>query len=107
MKNNNNDPLISLLYNLAQNLVSGNISCDQFVNDFNTSLLPLILDTCMHAQRDIYLDNNPDDYANGFYPRTLYLNNTPIPVNVPRTRSSNFFPSIIPQGVKIILCKGR
>ena len=48
-------------------------------------------------EREKYLESNPDDSANGFYSRSLYYSQIPLTINIPRTRSSNFFPGIVPK----------
>lgn len=47
------------------------------------------------AERRVYLNNNPEDTANGFSPsRNIMMGTTPVTVSVPRTRSSNFYPQL-------------
>ncbi|WP_459893809.1 transposase, partial [Desulfothermus okinawensis] len=93
----NKDTLNNLLDELIQNLISGKLSSQDFYEKIKLSVVPLILNTIMKEERNIYLKENTEEYANGFYPRTLYLNNTPLKVNIPRTRTSSFFPSSIPK----------
>lgn len=58
---------------------------EEFVNRF------------MIAERSIFLENAPDDKANGFYPRNLVAGAWSLNLNVPRVRKNSFRPSILPQ----------
>ena len=73
------------------------LSKEDLYNEIISQLVPRILDEIMLAERSSYLSNNPDDSANGFYSRTMFLKNLPLKLSIPRTRSSNFFPSSIPK----------
>ncbi|MCX7725553.1 MAG: IS256 family transposase [Chitinispirillaceae bacterium] len=97
-----NQCLTTIINNLIQNLASGNINPSQFYDEVKSSILPIILNTIMKEEREIHLQHNQNDYANGFHNKTLFLNQQPIDVKVPRTRSSNFFPTSIPKYSRII-----
>jgi len=91
------DTLTSLIDNLIKNLASGKMGSEEFVNEVKETLLPMVLNSIMEEERSIFLNNHPGEYGNGFYSRRLYSGQTPMEVNVPRTRSSDFFPSAIPK----------
>ncbi len=60
------------------------------------TLLSTIFNLIMKIERDIYLQEHQDS-KNGFYPRNFSLNGIPLSLSIPRTRHSNFFPSLIPK----------
>lgn len=48
-------------------------------------------------EREFYLNNNPDDKANGFCPeRPFQIGTMPISMNIPRSRNG-FYPAILPK----------
>ena len=56
------------------------------LGDFSLrELLGALLSSLAHAERDAYLQSQPEDKANGFYPRSLLLGS--VPMEVPRTRT--------------------
>ena len=89
--------LTSLIDSLINNLASGKMNSEEFVNEVKEALLPMVLNSIMEEERNIFLNNHPGEYGNGFYSRRLYSGQTPLDINVPRTRSSEFFPSAIPR----------
>jgi len=64
---------------------------------FYNMLLQNLINEIALKEREEYLQNTPDDNANGFYTRTLSYSQIPLSINIPRTRSSNFFPGIVPR----------
>ena len=62
-------------------------------------LLSEILNLIMRIEREIYLQKEEvKDWKNGFFPRKKFsLNGIPLKLLIPRTRNSNFYPSIIPK----------
>jgi len=54
----------------------------------------------MLAERDYFLNSHPDEYANGFQPKVLNTQLDRLDLSVPRTRSSNFRPVILPDKYK-------
>jgi transposase-like protein len=67
------------------------------LGDFSLrELLGALLSSLAHAERDAYLQSQPEDKANGFYPRSLLLGSVPIDLEVPRTRSKQFRPPSLP-----------
>ena len=60
-------------------------------------LLEQVVNSVALREREEYLKSNEDDSANGFYTRKLSYVNTPLNIQVPRTRTSNFFPGIVPK----------
>src|SRR6516225_8603351 len=67
------------------------------LSDFSLrELLGALLSSLAHAERGAYLQNQLDDKANGFYPRSLQLGSVPVEMEVPRTRSGQFRPPSLP-----------
>src|SRR5499427_8507092 len=67
------------------------------LGDFSLrELLGALLSSLAHAERGAYLQNQLDDKANGFYPRSLLLGSVPVEMEVPRTRSGQFRPPSLP-----------
>jgi putative transposase len=67
----------------------------------------LMLDQAMRCERDIALDAQPyqrtdsrKGYANGFKPKTLDTRLGRIIVEVPQTRGTGFYPSVLERGVR-------
>lgn len=48
------------------------------------------------AERQVYLEDTPQDRSNGFYHRSLQLGTIPVHIRVPRTRSGDFRPASLP-----------
>ena len=65
-------------------------------NQLTETLLSAIFNLIMKIERDIYLQEHQDS-KNGFYPRSFSLNGIPLSLSIPRTRQTNFFPSLIPK----------
>lgn len=63
-------------------------------------LLENLLEWFMLSERNIYLAKNQNDKGNGFYDRTLATSVGTLEISVPRARSGNFRPSILPQPYK-------
>lgn len=67
------------------------------LGDFSLrELLGALLSSLAHAERGAYLQNQLDDKANGFYPRSVLVGSVPIEMEVPRTRSGQFRPPSLP-----------
>jgi putative transposase len=67
------------------------------LGDFSLrELLGALLSSLTHAERGAYLQAQPEDKANGFYPRSLLVGSVPLEVEVPRTRSGQFRPPSLP-----------
>lgn len=60
------------------------------------SLLEALLNAGALAERRGFLDRHPGDKANGFYRRSLQLGAVPLRLDVPRTRSGEFRPGLLP-----------
>lgn len=91
------DKLTSLIVNLTEEFISGKISKEGLWEEIQRSVIPMILEGVMRNERDIYLVEHPGEYANGYYSRRFYYKNAPMDIKVPRTRTSNFYPSAIPR----------
>src|SRR5262252_5038782 len=59
-------------------------------------LLGAMLSNLAQAERGAYLQNQTEDKANGFYPRSLLVGSVPVEIEVPRTRSGQFRPPSLP-----------
>jgi transposase-like protein len=59
-------------------------------------LLGAMLSNLAQAERGAYLQNQLQDKANGFYPRSLLVGSVPVEIEVPRTRSGQFRPPSLP-----------
>jgi putative transposase len=67
------------------------------LGDFSLrELLGALLSSLAHAERGAYLQNQLDDKANGFYPRSLLLGSVPVEMEVPRSRCGQFRPPSLP-----------
>ena len=58
--------------------------------------LELIYEMLMRAERNLHLENNLQDKANGFYPRSIGTASGNLQVLVPRDRDGDFRPRILP-----------
>jgi len=63
-------------------------------------LLENLLDYFMLSERSVYLAKNENDKGNGFYDRKLATPVGSLEISVPRTRTGNFRPSILPDRYK-------
>ena len=55
------------------------------LGDFSLrELLGVLLSSLAPAERGTYLQNQPADKANGFYPRSLLVGSVPVELDVPR-----------------------
>lgn len=60
-------------------------------------VVQLLIDWFHRREREFYLREHPDDVANGHYRRKkLNFGSVPLELNVPRTRSGPFKPSLLP-----------
>ncbi|MDI7251040.1 MAG: transposase, partial [Actinomycetota bacterium] len=56
-----------------------------------------IMQRLMAEERQLFLEEHPEDRGNGFYERTLLTSSGIIEdLRVPRTRSGEFYPAILP-----------
>jgi putative transposase len=60
-------------------------------------LLGKVLSALLSKERDYYLQQEPQDPANGFYERTIESVLGNVDMEVPRTRSGNFRPQLLPE----------
>ena len=73
-----------------------NLPFDSITDDLIKELYSEFINAIMLAERTAYLNNNPDDDGNGYRPKTLQTAGDNIDICVPRTRSKNFRPAILP-----------
>jgi len=79
-------------YLMKKNDISFDSISDTMIHDLYSDFL----NTVMLAERTNYLNNNPDDVGNGYRPKNLQTAGDNIDIEVPRTRSKNFRPAILP-----------
>ena len=66
--------------------------------DFSFSdMISYILNLLAAAERNIYLQQHPEDKGNGFYNRNLSSGSLSFQLDVPRTRSNSFRPFFLPE----------
>jgi len=85
--------------------LNNNLSTEDIVNIFFnknafTSLLENIINIIMLAERDLFVQNNPGEVKNGFHNKILNTKYDKLTLSVPRTRTSNFRPVILPEKYK-------
>jgi len=82
---------------LSHDPVLGAILQTQDIESFLYDGLSHLLQSALHKDRQLHLQDHPQDCANGFSPkRTLHLGTTPINVQIPRTREG-FYPGLLPK----------
>jgi transposase-like protein len=59
-------------------------------------LLGEVISGLAQAERKVYLGENPLDKGNGTYSRNLVVGSMPLEIEVPRVRSGDFRPSLLP-----------
>src|SRR5919198_3676250 len=59
-------------------------------------LLGLLISSAGAAERNVYLQDTPNDKSNGFYDRSLQVGSIPVDIRVPRSRNGDFRPASIP-----------
>jgi len=65
------------------------------LGDFSLrELLGALLSSLAHAERGAYLQNQLDDKANGFYPRSLLLGSVPVEMEVPTHPQRTISPAL-------------
>ena len=55
------DTLTSLIDSLINNLASGKMNSEEFVNEVKDALLPMVLNSIMEEERNIFLNNHPGE----------------------------------------------
>ena len=68
-------------------LNKNNISFDSLSEDMLSNLYSEFINSIMVAERRNYLNNNSDEYANGYRPKNLQTAGDNIDIQVPRTRT--------------------
>ena len=77
---------------------------NQIVNDAggqrqlsSAQILQSVINQLMRAERSLHLENDPQDKANGYYPRDLGSATGTLHLQVPRDRYGDFRPQILPE----------
>src|SRR5262249_15715450 len=68
-------------------------------------LLGAMLSNLAQAERSAYLQNQPQDKANGFYPRSLPVGSVPVEMEVARTRSGQFRRPSLPLAISVAIAR--
>ena len=89
----NNTNKETLAETLAKDL-SGNIEQLLFMNE--TERIKTLMNILMKAERELHLQNYPNDKGNGFRTRKLNTSLGQIQLNVPGDRDGDFRPAILP-----------
>jgi transposase-like protein len=63
-------------------------------------LLESAVELVMNQERNIFLENDNDNKANGYYERSLNTGSFKFNINVPRDRKGKFRPQILPNPYK-------
>lgn len=63
-------------------------------------LLESIIELIMNQERNIFLQNDSENKANGYYERNLNAGSFKLNINVPRDRKGKFIPKILPEPYK-------
>jgi putative transposase len=93
------DPKKSLTPSVAASIVKPDLDrlLQSGMADFSLrELLGWMTSSAGAAERNVYLQDNPNDKSNGFYDRSLQVGSIPIDVHVPRTRDGDFRPASLP-----------
>jgi putative transposase len=93
------DPKKSLTPSVAASIVKPDLDrlLQSGMADFSLrELLGWMISSAGAAERNVYLQDNPNDKSNGFYDRSLQVGSIPIDVHVPRTRDGDFRPASLP-----------
>ena len=59
--------------------------------------IELVMETLMNSERKVFLSEEEDNKANGYYGRTLNAGSFKIDLNVPRDRKGKFRPKTLPE----------
>jgi len=65
-----------------------------------TIFIENIINSMMQAERDVYLKSNENEYANGYFKRTMNTKLDKLDLSVPRTRNCSFRPTLLPEKYK-------
>jgi transposase-like protein len=77
--------------------ILGNLTNPSELKGYLQAGFSAMLKAALLKERTVFLDNQPDDRANGFAPtRTLHVGATPVTVDRPRTRDG-FYPAFLPK----------
>ncbi len=87
---------------LAEDPVLGSLASPAEVQDYLQAGFSALFNATLLNERSLFLDQHPEDRANGFAPeRQLHIKTTPITVERPRTRNG-FYPAFMPKHQRYI-----
>jgi len=85
----NYDALRQIAEYIKEQKETGNFSLSSFLQD--------MINAIIEVERELYLEQHPENSANGFYNRNLLLTMGNLEIKVPRVRIGNsFHPSLLP-----------
>lgn len=97
MKNNMNNTN-NIQATIENFIASGDFGFNPDIKSFLVDGMTNLLQSAFLKEREFHLSDNVDDKANGFNPvRNVNLGTTSIPISLPRTRSGDFYPNILPK----------
>lgn len=86
-----------LVRDLAEDPVWGSLSSPADLQSYLQAGFSALLNAALLKERAFYLDQHPEDRANGFAPtRDLHIKTTPVTLERPRTRAG-FYPAFLPK----------
>lgn len=91
------DRIAHLANSIARDKLLNLLLPKEQLEEFLLQGLSQLLNASLQTQRQIHLDQNPKDRANGFSPpRSIYLGSTPLEIQLPRSRQG-FYPPVLPK----------
>ena len=73
----------------------------KYINNYQKlgvkEFIELVMETLMNSERKVFLSEEEDNKANGYYGRTLNAGSFKIDLNVPRDRKGKFRPKTLPE----------
>lgn len=77
---------------------NGDFGFNPDIKSFLVDGMTNLLNSAFLKEREFHLSDNSGDKANGFYPpRNINLGTTSIPISIPRARSGDFYPGLLPK----------
>ncbi len=86
-----------LMKQLADDPLMGDLATPADLATFLQAGFSVLLHAALLKERELHLEQHPDDRANGYAPiRQLHIKTTPVRVRRPRTRG-DFYPACLPK----------
>ena len=91
-----NKKINSLAEEISKDTILTEVINPRELREFLVTGMSDLLNRAILAERDIYLKDNKQDSANGYSPeRAITLATAPVRTTIPRTRSGDFYPSLL------------